>query len=47
MPFARRRLLEQGLMDKSAPRGMWSITSKGRERISVGAITDETQTKET
>ena len=41
---ARQRLLGQDFVDKSLPRGTWSLTPKGRERISLeGAIPDDTE----
>lgn len=39
--FVRLRLVEQGLLAKDSPRGMWSVTEKGRARLA-----EEDQRKE-
>jgi hypothetical protein len=33
VPFVRLRLVERGLLDNDAPRGMWRITDAGRETL--------------
>jgi hypothetical protein len=34
LQFVRLRLVENGLMDKDSPRGVWAITDAGRELLS-------------
>jgi hypothetical protein len=34
LQFVRLRLVENGLMDKNSPRGVWAITDAGRELLS-------------
>jgi hypothetical protein len=36
--FARLRLIERGLMDRTAPRGIWAITDEGRSALRGGTI---------
>jgi Mrr N-terminal domain len=33
VPFVRLRLVERGLLDNDAPRGMWRITDAGRDHL--------------
>jgi hypothetical protein len=30
--YARRRLVDAGLIDRNAPRGLWNLTARGREK---------------
>jgi hypothetical protein len=47
VPFVRMKLVERGLLDGDAPRGIWQLTDAGRdslaERAAVGVAGETTE----
>lgn len=35
--FVRLRMIERGLMDRNSPRGVWTLTDLGRERVATSS----------
>ncbi len=44
LQFARLKLIEEGLLAKGTPRGIWALTDSGRARLDGRALGDMSQT---